>query len=119
MKLIIRDSKTGEKEIDYTELSFHEIERRIKGYEKRYGEFEVFSKDFDCDESSPIEYLHILDWENLLKEKERRILHGKVKIVIRSRTPKELAEIAKGNIREYYHNTILSLERKGLVRYAA
>src|SRR3989304_2919485 len=98
MKLIVRDSKIGEKEINYPMLLFQEIERRIKDYEKKYGEFEVFSRNFDCDESSPPEYLHLLDWENLLKEKERRILHGEVKIAIRSSTPKEIADLAKGSL---------------------
>ncbi len=62
----------GEREVDYSTLSPKEIQKRIKGYEKRYGSFAKFFKSYDCESSPPEDYLILIDWECLLDEQKGR-----------------------------------------------
>lgn len=72
----------GEREVDYSSLSLKEIQKRIKGYEKRYGSFAKFLKSHDCESSPPDDYLALIDWECLLNEMKLRkgrglsLVHG-------------------------------------------
>ncbi|MBI4641744.1 MAG: hypothetical protein HY731_13695 [Candidatus Tectomicrobia bacterium] len=69
--LLVRSSE-GNWEIDYSKLSLEEIERRIKAYEQRHGDFQIFFANYDCDTSGPEDYLTLVDWENLLIELKRK-----------------------------------------------
>lgn len=62
----------GEREVDYSTLSLKEIQKRIKGYEKRYGSLAKFLKSYDCESSPPDDYLTLIDWECLLNEQKNR-----------------------------------------------
>jgi len=62
----------GEREVDYSTLSPKEIQKKIKGYEKRYGSFAKFFKSYDCESSPPEDYLTLIDWECLLDEQKGR-----------------------------------------------
>ncbi len=62
----------GDREVDYSALSVKEIQKRIKGYEKKYGSFAKFLKSYDCESSLPEEYLTLIDWECLLNEIKSR-----------------------------------------------
>jgi hypothetical protein len=62
----------GEREVDYSSLSLKEIQKRIKGYEKRYGSFARFLRSYDCESGSPEDYLTLIDWECLLNEQKNR-----------------------------------------------
>ena len=62
----------GEREVDYSSLSLKEIQKRIKGYEKRYGSYSKFLKSYDCESSPPEDYLTLTDWECLLDEVKSR-----------------------------------------------
>jgi hypothetical protein len=72
MKLIIKDSEKKEKIIDYSEFSLKELDRRISQYERKHGSLEIFAKQYDCDEGNTELYTQLLDWENLIKEKQKR-----------------------------------------------
>ena len=72
MKLIIKDSGKREKTIDYIKLSLKDIEKRILQYERQHGSFEIFAKQYDCDEGNTDLYTQLLDWENLISEKKKR-----------------------------------------------
>ena len=61
-----------EVEVDYASLSLKEIQKRIKGYEKKHGSFSRFFKSYDCESSPPEDYLTLIDWECLLDEIKRR-----------------------------------------------
>lgn len=69
--LAIRGTE-GEREVDYSTLSLKEIQKRIKGYEKRYGSFAKFLKSYDCESSPPEDYFTLIDWECLLNEQKSR-----------------------------------------------
>ena len=58
----------GDREVDYSALSLKELRKRIKGYEKKFGSFARFLKSYDCESSSPEEYVTLVDWECLLNE---------------------------------------------------
>ena len=62
----------GEREVDYSSLSLKEIQKRIKGYDKRYGSYSKFLKSYDCESSPPEEYLILADWECLVDEVKSR-----------------------------------------------
>ena len=62
----------GEREVDYSALSLKEIQKRIKGYERKYGSFARFFRSYDCESSPPEEYLTLIDWECLLNEIKSR-----------------------------------------------
>ena len=62
----------GEQEIDYSSLSTKEIQKRLKGYEKRFGSFARFLRGHDCESSPPDDYLTLIDWECLLNEVKGR-----------------------------------------------
>jgi hypothetical protein len=61
-----------EKEVDYSSLPLKEIEKRIKTYEKKHGSFAKFFRGYDCESSSPEDYLILVDWECLLNEMKSR-----------------------------------------------
>lgn len=61
-----------EKEVDYSSLPLKEIEKRIKIYEKKHGGFAKFFRGYDCESSSPEDYLILVDWECLLNEMKSR-----------------------------------------------
>jgi len=63
----------GSWELDYSELSIEEIERRIKVYEEKHGGFEGFLHRYDCDTSTAEEFLTLMDWESLLDERKQRM----------------------------------------------
>lgn len=69
--LAIRGTE-GEKEVDYSALSLKEIQKKIRGYEKKYGSFTKYLKSYDCESSPPEEYLTLIDWECLLNEFKSR-----------------------------------------------
>jgi hypothetical protein len=50
----------GEKEVDYSALSSKEIDKKIKTYEKNFGSFAKFLRQYDC-ESSPCRGLFSYD----------------------------------------------------------
>jgi len=62
----------GEKEVDYSSLTVKEIQKRIKGYEKKFGSFAKFLRGCDCESSPPDDYLTLIDWECLLNELKGR-----------------------------------------------
>jgi hypothetical protein len=62
----------GEREVDYSSLSPKEIQKRIKGYERKYGSFSKFLRSYDCESSPPEDYLTLVDWECLLNEMKSR-----------------------------------------------
>ena len=62
----------GDREVDYSALPLKEIQKRIKGYEKKYGSFARFFKSYDCESSPPEDYLTLIDWECLLNEMKSR-----------------------------------------------
>lgn len=69
--LAIRGTE-GEREVDYSALSLKEIQKRIRGYEKKYGSFAKYLKSYDCESSPPEEYLALIDWECLFNEMKSR-----------------------------------------------
>ena len=62
----------GEREVDYASLSVKEIQKRIKGYEKKFGSFAKFFRSYDCESSLPDDYVILIDWECLLNELKSR-----------------------------------------------
>jgi len=62
----------GDREVDYSSLSLKEIQKRIKGYEKKFGSFAKFFRSYDCESSAPDDYLTLIDWECLLYELKTR-----------------------------------------------
>lgn len=70
----IQDGEEREN-INYSVLPEGDIEKRIKGYEKKYGKnYDDFYNRFDCGEASLDELTDLLDWENLVEEKKARLL---------------------------------------------
>lgn len=61
-----------EREVDYSSLPLKEIEKRIKTHEKKHGSFAKFFRGYDCESSSPEDYLILVDWECLLNEMKSR-----------------------------------------------
>ena len=73
MSRIVVISGTGrEQQIDYSTLSTKVIDKRLKSYEKQYGSFRKFFRNYDCESSSPEDYLALVDWESLLAERGER-----------------------------------------------
>lgn len=71
-RILAIKSPDGEKEVDYSSLSSKEIEKKIKGYEKKHGTFSKFLRSYDCESGSPEDYLTLIDWECLLNEQKSR-----------------------------------------------
>ena len=71
-KILAIKSSSGEKEVDYSSLSFKEIDKKIKAYEKRFGSFAKFMRQYDCESSPAEDYLTLIDWECLLEEQKSR-----------------------------------------------
>lgn len=72
-KLIIESSETGREEIVYESLSAEEIDKRIAGYEKKYGmTYARYNRRFSCDDALPWEMGDLMDWENLMQERKAR-----------------------------------------------
>ena len=61
-----------EKEVDYSTFTVKEIQKRIKDYEKKFGSFAKFLRGYDCESSTPDDYLTLIDWECLLNEVKGR-----------------------------------------------
>jgi len=117
MKLIMEETGKSRRVIDYSTLTFREIQRRIKRYKQRFGSYEDFLEGFDCDYASIDDFTVLMDWENLLQEKEKRILEGRIRIYLNSRRGKVITELTNGNLREFYRQKVLPAERRGLVKY--
>jgi hypothetical protein len=62
----------GEKQVDYSALSSKEIDKKIKAYEKNFGSFAKFLRQYDCESSPAEDYLVMIDWECLLDEQKAR-----------------------------------------------
>ena len=77
----------GEKEVDYSILTVKEIQRRIKDYEKKFSSFAKFLRGYDCESSSPDDYLTLIDWECLLNELKGRRGTGLSLVKSRKRKP--------------------------------
>ena len=71
-RLLAIKGTDGEREVDYSSLSLREIQKRIKGYEKKHGSFARFFRGYDCESSPPEDYLTLIDWECLLNEMKLR-----------------------------------------------
>ena len=69
--LAIKGSE-GQREIDYSALTLKEIQKQIKQYEKRFGTFSRFMRQYDCESSPAEDYLTLIDWECLLEEQKSR-----------------------------------------------
>ena len=69
--LAIRGTE-GERDIDYSSLSLKDIQKKIKGYEKKHGSFAKFLRRYDCESSPPDDYLTLIDWECLINEMKSR-----------------------------------------------
>ncbi len=70
--LAIKSSEGGEREVDYSALSLKEIQKKIKQYEKKFGNFAKFMRLYDCESSPAEDYLTLIDWECLLEEQKDR-----------------------------------------------
>jgi hypothetical protein len=79
-KIVAIKGTQGEKEIDYSTLSAKEIDKRIKAYEKRFGSFAKFFRQYDCESDPAEDYLTLIDWECLLEEQKGR-RRGKLSLV--------------------------------------
>ena len=66
----------GKRELDYSTLSATDIDRKIKAYEKKYGSFAKFLRQYDCESSPAEDYLTLIDWECLLDEQRSRKRSG-------------------------------------------
>jgi hypothetical protein len=73
--LAIRGTE-GDREVDYSALPLKEIQRRIKGYEKKYATYGKFLRAYDCESSPPKDYLTLIEWECLLNESKSRKRSG-------------------------------------------
>jgi hypothetical protein len=71
-RVLLVKSSEGDWEVDYSKLSLEEIDQRIKAYQEKYGKFRTYSAKYDCDASSPQDYLAFVDWESLLLERKKR-----------------------------------------------
>jgi hypothetical protein len=71
-KILAVKGTEGEKEVDYSALSSKEIDKKIKAYEKRFGSFGKFMRQYDCDSSPAEDYLILIDWQCLLEEQKSR-----------------------------------------------
>jgi hypothetical protein len=58
--------------VDYSTLSLKELQKKIRGYEKKYGSYARFLRSYDCESSPPEDYLTLIDWECLLSETKSR-----------------------------------------------
>lgn len=60
--------------INYSVLTDSDIDQRIQEYERKYGKtYHDFYTNFDCSEAGMDELTDLVDWENLVKEKEVRM----------------------------------------------
>jgi hypothetical protein len=71
-RILAINGSDGEKEIDYSVLSLKEIRKKLKSYEKQYGSYGRFLKNYDCESGTPEDYLTVIDWECLLAEIKSR-----------------------------------------------
>ena len=66
----------GKRELDYSTLSAVDIDRKIKAYEKKYGTFAKFLRQYDCESSPAEDHLILIDCECLLDEQKSRKRSG-------------------------------------------
>lgn len=72
-KLVI-DDEHGHREIEYSSLSMREVNRRIRGYESKYGSsFSRYYKTYSCADATPDEITDVMDWELLTEEQALRM----------------------------------------------
>jgi hypothetical protein len=71
-KILAIKGSEGKREVDYSALSDKEIDKRIKAYEKKYGSFPKFFRQYDCESSPAEDYVSLVDWECLLDEQKTR-----------------------------------------------
>ncbi|RLE43450.1 hypothetical protein DRJ19_02600 [Candidatus Woesearchaeota archaeon] len=121
MKRIITKGKFGGAEeiieIDYSKMSSAEVLSRIKQYEKKYGTYEEFCERIDCG-YSPMEDLDAQeDWELLIEERRRRVLEGRIKIVLNSK-PITFRELIRtiNNRQKSLPEILEELEKKRLIK---
>jgi hypothetical protein len=62
----------GEREVDYSALSLKEIQKKVRAYEKKHGNYARFLRAYDCESSPAEDYLTLIDWECLLNESNGR-----------------------------------------------
>ncbi len=76
-RILMVSGTEGSWELDYSELTIEEIERRLKAYEEKHGGFEEFLHRYDCDTSTAEEFLTLMDWESLMDERKHRMASQK------------------------------------------
>jgi len=70
-RMITTSSDGSHEEVDYSSLSDAEIDRRLRGYERRYGvTLKTYLGGYSCSNAGHEEVFDLLDWETL--EEERR-----------------------------------------------
>jgi hypothetical protein len=69
--LAIKGSE-GQREVDYSALTLKEIQKKIKQYEKKFGNLSKFMRQYECESSPAEDYLILIDWECLLEEQKSR-----------------------------------------------
>ena len=71
-RILAVKSTEGEREVDYSVYSVKELQKQIKQYEKKFGSFIRFLRQYDCESSPAEDYLTLIDWECLQDEQKRR-----------------------------------------------
>ena len=78
----------GERELDYSTLSARDIDKNIRTYEKKFGSFAKFLRQYDCESSPAEDYVTLIDWECLLDEQKSRKRTGLSVVRGGKRTPR-------------------------------
>ena len=87
---MFESSETDRIVTEYGTLPVRELGKRIVSYEKKYGStYARYSRQFDCDNALPWETSDLMDWQNLVEEKNERARRS----VKRSRSPRAMAGI--------------------------
>ncbi len=71
-RVVVISGTEGKQRIDYSTLSPKEIDARVRTYQRQYGSFRKFLHGYDCESSSPEDYVTLVDWESLLVEQKAR-----------------------------------------------
>ena len=73
VKSIRRSSERGIVITEYPSLTSAELDERIRAYERKYGmPYSRYNRQFDCATALPWATGDLMDWENLVNEKEYR-----------------------------------------------
>ena len=86
-RILAIQGSEGKREIDYSALSLKEIQKKIRQYEKKFGSFAKFMRQYDCESSPAEDYLTLIDWECLLEEQKSR-KHLKLSLVRGGKKPR-------------------------------